>query len=94
MRAYFTYARIYVGLAVLIVGMNFSCFGKQSLILYTGTWCSTGNTVHVTCMFHANFVNLHEQHNMHVIMSIYKHVSCNIQEFRTFSMHVTCMLSA
>ena len=54
----------------------------------------TGNNVHVTCMFHANFINLHAQQNMHVIMLMYKHVSCNMQGFRTFSMHVTCMLHA
>ena len=58
------------------------------------TTLPTGNNVHVTCMFHANFINLHAQQNMHVIMLMYKHVSCNMQGFRTFSMHVTCMLHA
>ena len=48
--------------------------------------------MHVTCMFHANFINLHEQqHNMHAIMLMYKHVSRNMQESRTFSMHVICI---
>ena len=42
-------------------------------------------------MFHANFINLHEQHNMHAIMLMYKHVSHNMQESRTFSMHVICI---
>ena len=54
----------------------------------------TGNNVHATCMFHANFINLHAQQNMHVIMLMYMHVSCNMQGFRMFSMHVTCMLHA
>ena len=40
----------------------------------------TGNNVNITCMFHANFINLHEEHNMHVIMLMYMHViHVNIQ---------------
>ena len=50
----------------------------------------TGNNMQVTCMFHANFINLHEQHNMHVIMLMYMHVLCNMQGFRGFP----CMLHA
>ena len=47
--------------------------------------------MHVTCMFHAIIIDLHEQHNMHVIMLMYMHVSCNMHGFGTFSMHVTCI---
>ena len=50
----------------------------------------TGNNVHVKCKVHQHT----EQHNMHVIMLMYMHVSCNMQEFQTFSMNITCMLLA
>ena len=50
----------------------------------------TQNIVHVTFMFHATIIDLHAVHNMHVIMLMYMHVSCNMHEFRTFS----CMLHA
>ena len=64
----------------------------MQLCLITGQTSPTGNNVHATCMFRVNFINLHAQQNMHVIMLMYMHVSCNMQGFRTFSMHVTCML--
>ena len=34
MYAHLTHPFIYVGLAILIVGMNFNCFAKQSSIIY------------------------------------------------------------
>ena len=52
----------------------------------------TRNILHVTFMFHAIIIDLHVLHSMHVIMLMYMHVSCNMHEFRTFSMlHETCM---
>ena len=46
------------------------------------------NAVYVACMFHA-IIDLHALHDMHVMMLMYMHVSCNMHGFRTFSMHVT-----
>ena len=39
-------------------------------------------------MFHAVIIDLHVLHGMHVIMLMYMHVSCNMHEFLTFSIHV------
>ena len=50
------------------------------------------NLVHVTCMLHENFMDLHALLNMHVAILKYMHVSCNMHGFRTFFMHVTCLL--
>ena len=50
------------------------------------------NLVHVTCMLHENFMDLHALLNMHVAILMYMHVSCNMHGFQTFFMHVTCML--
>ena len=33
--------------------------------------CPTGNNVHVTCMFHTYFINLHAQQNMHVTTLVF-----------------------
>ena len=51
-------------LIVALQGLNHSL--SQSL--KENCTYPTGNNVHVTCMFHANFINLHAQQNMHVIM--------------------------
>ena len=47
------------------------------------------NLVHVTCMLHENFMDLHALLNIHVAILMYMHVSCNMHGFRTFFMHVT-----
>ena len=47
------------------------------------------NAAHVACIFHAIIIDLHALHDMHVMMLMYMHVSCNMHGFRTFSMHVT-----
>ena len=46
------------------------------------------NTVHVICTFHEISVDLHDQHNMHVTMLMYMHVSFNMHGFGMLSMHV------
>ena len=51
----------------------------------------TRNIIHVTCLLHELFRTLHALFNMHVTMSLYMHVSCNMQGFGTFLQHVTCM---
>ena len=47
------------------------------------------NAVHVACMFHAIIIDLHALHDMHVMVLMYMHVSCNMHGFGMFSMHIT-----
>ena len=64
---------------IMRVFMQLCMYNQECLFWMNTTAIPTGNNVHVTCMFHANFINLHAQQNIHVIMLMYMHVSCNTQ---------------
>ena len=66
---------------------------NQITVNYTGLY-PTRNIAHVTCMLHAKNKKFHDACLAHVSILTNMHVSCNMQGFGTFYMHVTCVKHA